>query len=145
MCRQRPTLNITTTPVGATVVLDGHPLAVKTPVRVRVKPWVNHTVMLSAAGYPAKKLDPISASPMSKQAIHFEFTSETHVIRVNHKAKVFLNGHQIGEGQQVELPKLPPTGKIEIRVEADGYQAWSRTYTDAKQIPPAVDVPLVQK
>ena len=59
--------------------------------------------------------------------------------------RLFVNNRQIGSGNRIELPNLDAPGQIEIKVEATGYNIWTRVFRSAQDIPHQINVRLVEK
>jgi len=141
------TLTLNTVPPGATVVLDGKVLHVKTPVSVSVKPHVEHIIEFQLTGYPTKRLDdPIKVGFRQSLDISVPFAQPERVVSITPvSGRVFVNDTQVGLGTRVELPRLDITGKVKLHVEATGYETWSHSFDSPEQVPTAIDVALRKK
>ncbi len=140
-----PTMNINTNPMGARVFLDGQDTGARTPVSISVKPWTAHELELKADGYMPLRHGPFEMGPMESQDLGVKFKPAERAIQIGPvPGKLFINDTQLGEGADLKLPK-DLKGRVELKVEAEGHEPWTRVFGDADEIPARLEVSLTPK
>jgi hypothetical protein len=138
-----PTLSLATEPPGAKVILDGRALTVGTPLKVRVKPYFGHLVVLELDGHPARTIGPIDVGFGERPSYAIRFERVRHLVNIlGMTGKVTLNGKVAGSGRTVELPTLERDKPIELKVEAAGMKPWLYTFDKLASLPVSLDIPL---
>ncbi len=122
---------VETTPPGATVELDGVVVG-QTPFRQTDLPRGVHTLRVSLEGHATsfRRYDTSQGGKAEFTARLFEDASRV-LIRTGHKeAKVFVEGHFVGQGRTVDLGPVQ-RGKYELQVSAPGL----KTLTEKVLVP----------
>ena len=141
-----PKLTLTTVPNGAQVILNNRDSKAKTPVMLKVKPWVAHRVEFRLDGYHPKVLEKLEGGLMDTQLHNIVLVASTRIIHISPQAaRVFLNDRKIGSGTRLELPKLDDVGRVEIKIEATGFKTWSKMFESGAVVPHALKVELEKK
>ena len=83
---------------------------------------------------------------MDQKIVEMKLIAETRFVTIRPvSGRVFVNNRQVGSGNRIELPNLDAPGQIEIKVEATGYETWTRVFPTADDIPHQTKVRLVEK
>ena len=139
-----PELQISTSPSGAQISIDGRLQAGMTPIVVRMAPGQRHRIELRAKGYRTA-LREITDGVVRAQSYTLEVALERiaptlYISPVD--GRVFVNNAEIGRGREVQLVRMPDVGAVRIRVEAPGYEPYVVSFESAAQMPVSLDIPL---
>jgi serine/threonine protein kinase len=139
-----PEVTFETEPAGATVRIDERVMGERTPARFAVRPNVEHRVELQLEGYVPRELSPsVELSFFGSRTYQVALERLTPKIRVSPVAgRVFVNDTLVGTGAEVDLVGVAPGTEVKLRVEADGFIAWSQTFAKLSDVPASLDVPL---
>jgi serine/threonine protein kinase len=136
-----PRIEITSEPSGASILLDGRP-AGRTPAVVRVEPGVPHRIELRRRGYRSvarQLVGQVSRGGSYDLAVQMR---PAQTIHVSPAAVVRVNGEEVGRGERVELPTLPP-GPVVVTAEAPGHRGYERRFSGPEAVPESWDVTLL--
>jgi hypothetical protein len=113
---------VETSPAGATVEVDGE-VAGQTPLRQTDLPRGVHTVQVSLEGYAAsfRRYDTSAGGKIEFSARLFEDASRVVIHTGRKDARVYVEGHFVGEGRKVDVGEVQ-RGRYEVQVDAPGFQ-----------------------
>jgi serine/threonine protein kinase len=141
-----PKLKLETDPPGATVVVDEVVADQVAPVMVKVAPGQAHIVELRLEGYRSERReisDGVGRGRTYTLPVPLKrITPELDIRPV--EGTVFVNGQKAGQGTHVRLDKLPTSGVIQIKVEAEGRKPWALEFERPGMIPESIDIPLAE-
>ncbi len=140
-----PEVTFETTPPGAAVRLDDRVMSERTPSRFAVRPNVDHRIELRLEGYAPRELGDVELGFFGSRTYQVALEKLSPKIRTNVDARVFVNDILAGTGKEVELINVNPAVEVKLRVEADGYIAWSQTFARLADVPVSIDVPLTEQ
>jgi hypothetical protein len=139
-----PSLQVDSRPAGASVLIDGE-LRGSTPLRHKVAPGQAHRVEVEAAGHRrAVRVLSDDLSLGKTYALQVELEPFRPRVVLPADGTVSVNGRVVGRGRTVELPGLPPSGAVTLRVEAEGYDSYEHRFEQATDLPAALDVPMTK-
>ncbi len=145
-------LQITSSPTGAKIIIDGHEMAQTTPAEIReLEIGRKYSFKLQLPSYSewASEVEVKSADPMTIQAALIPISPPTPLpptptpvpqpvppvlgsINITSKpsgAKITLNGKYTGKTTPDTLKDLTADQKATITLSKEGYQDWSKTVT----------------
>ncbi len=139
-----PSLQVDSRPAGASVLIDGE-LQGATPLRHKVAPGRAHRVEVEAAGHlRAVRVLSDDLGLGKTYALSVELEPFRPRVLLPADGTVSVNGKVVGRGRTVELPGLPPSGAVTLRVEAEGYESYEHRFEQATDLPAALDVPMAR-
>lgn len=138
-----PTLDVSTTPPGATVLINGLPAAGTTPLSINVAPDRELRVELSLPGHQPVVREVSGVERGQTYAINIELAPLEPELRIApNGGRVSLNDKEIGFGSKVKLTGVDPNAPAVVRVEANGFETFHREWTRGSEIPAILDVEL---
>ena len=139
-----PRLKLSSEPQGAVVLVDGVEAPGRTPLVVQVEPERRHRIEFRLEGYQRTLREITEGIGRAKT-----YTLTVAMDRLPPKVflpvpgRVLLNGRLVGRGREVSLIDLARFKReVTLRVEANGYEPYEVQFPSAREIPPALDVPL---
>ena len=140
-----PKVTITSSPGSANVILNGRQTNTRTPITLKLKPFVEHVLAAELEGHkPAKAT--YRGNLLEQKVVEIKLIADKRFVIIKPvNGRLFVNNRQIGSGNRIELPNLDAPGQIEIKVEATGYNIWTRVFRSAQDIPHQINVRLVEK
>jgi glutaredoxin-related protein len=122
-------LNITTTPPGAQIFLDGSFIGVS-PIQVEVQPG-QHTVLATMPGYSAAQQS-FTVAPGETKTINLVLNPEQATLKVYSSpagASIYVNGQYRGVAPSAGLTLTLTPGTYTVEARLSGYQDASTTVT----------------
>jgi len=126
---QKTMLNITTTPPGAQIFLDGSFIGVS-PIQVEVQPG-QHTVLATMPGYSAAQQS-FTVAPGETKTINLVLNPEQATLKVYSSpagASIYVNGQYRGVAPSAGLTLTLTPGTYTVEARLSGYQDASTTVT----------------
>jgi glutaredoxin-related protein len=126
---QKTMLNITTTPPGAQIFLDGSFIGVS-PIQVEVQPG-QHTVLATMPGYSAAQQS-FTVAPGETKTINLVLNPEQATLKVYSSpagASIYVNGQYRGVAPSAGLTLTLTPGTYTVEAKLSGYQDASTTVT----------------
>jgi hypothetical protein len=126
---QKTMLNITTTPPGAQIFLDGSFIGVS-PIQVEVQPG-QHTVLATMPGYSAAQQS-FTVAPGETKTINLVLNPEQATLNVYSSpagASIYVNGQYRGVAPSAGLTLTLTPGTYTVEARLSGYQDASTTVT----------------
>jgi hypothetical protein len=144
-----PKLKLDSSPQGAQVTVDASIIAGKTPLTVRVEPKKKHLIDFELEGYKRARreiTEGIGNFRTYTLTVELEKRATSRTFMMPVEATVYVNDAEAGRGRSVEVSAFPNdgSGRLEIRVEADGYKPFKATFGSVDEIPPSLDIPLAK-
>jgi hypothetical protein len=120
------TVEVTSEPAGATILLDGEVLDKTTPATLTVKPNVHHRITLRKDGYEDAGEKTIKPEPESTAKVAFDLRRLTGNLRITGLVKgsvIHVDGVEIGTAgtESYDISGLP-VGRHRVTVAKDGYR-----------------------
>lgn len=126
---QKTMLNITTTPPGAQIFLDGSFIGVS-PIQVEVQPG-QHTVLATMPGYSAAQQS-FTVAPGETKTVNLVLNPEQATLKVYSSpagASIYVNGQYRGVAPSAGLTLTLTPGTYTVEARLSGYQDASTTVT----------------
>jgi hypothetical protein len=126
---QKTMLNITTTPPGAQIFLDGSFIGVS-PIQVEVQPG-QHTVLATMPGYSAAQQS-FTVAPGETKTVNLALNPEQATLKVYSSpagASIYVNGQYRGVAPSAGLTLTLTPGTYTVEARLSGYQDASTTVT----------------
>ncbi|MEE2901307.1 MAG: protein kinase [Myxococcota bacterium] len=140
-----PKVTITSSPNNASVILNGRKTNAKTPITLKLKPFVQHVISAEIDGYNSAK-EQYRGNLLEQKVVEIKLIADQRFVLIKPvNGRLFVNNRKIGDGEKIELPPLDALGQIEIKVEATGYNIWTRVFRSADDIPHQLKVRLIEK
>ena len=140
-----PKVTITSSPNNASVMLNGKKTNAKTPITLKLKPFVQHLISAEMEGYKSAQ-ESYRGNLLEQKMVELKLIADQRFVLIQPvNGRLFVNNRKIGSGSKVELPSLDAPGQIEIKVEATGYKIWTRVFRTAEDIPHQIKVRLIEK
>ncbi len=146
LVQQLGTLQINSTPSGASVYLNGTATGDLTNVTLSDKPVGVYNVTVELDGYDSSS-QIVTLTKDETEAISFTLVQQLGTLQINSTpsgASVYLNGTATGDLTNVTLADKP-VGVYNVTVELDSYDSSSQIVTLVKDEPEAVSFALVQQ
>jgi serine/threonine protein kinase len=139
-----PKLRLESDPVGALVIVDGLEVQGRAPVTVKVEPEKTHTIEFRMDGYRPERREITDGVGRGRTyALQVSLRRVVPTFELNGvNGTIFLNGKEAGRGMRLQLADIPMDQPVRIRIEADGYKAWERSFDRGALVPESIDVPL---
>ncbi|TAJ43207.1 PEGA domain-containing protein, partial [Methanofollis fontis] len=146
LVQQLGTLQINSTPAGASVYLNGTATGDLTNVTLADKPVGTYNVTVELEGYdPATEI--VTLSKDETEDVSFTLVQQLGTLQINSTpagASVYLNGTATGDLTNVTLADKP-VGTYNVTVELDGYDPATEVVTLSKDETEEVAFTLVQQ
>ncbi|MBK6689612.1 MAG: serine/threonine protein kinase [Deltaproteobacteria bacterium] len=139
-----PKLKLDSDPSGVQVFIDhsAEPIGV-TPIELRVAPELGHLLEFRAPGYrPTAREITDSIGRLRTYTLKVQLDRISPRFDISTDAKVLVNGSEVGNGRSVQLDTLPETGNVKVRIEAEGFVPFERTYATRNDLPEIQQVNL---
>jgi serine/threonine protein kinase len=141
-----PTLQITSAPTGAEVMINGAQVPGTTPVELEVEPGVEQHIEVTLEGYEPVARDVGGIERGQTYAITITLDRVVPELRIAPVAgRVIVNGRDRGVGPRIKLSGLDPEQPVDLRVEANGFETHLSSWPRAAQIPAIVDIEMKRK
>jgi len=121
------TVEVTSEPAGATILLDGQPLDKTTPATLTVKPNVHHRIALRKNGYEEAEEKSVKPEPESIAKLDFRLRRLTGDLRITGLAKgaiITVGDVEVGTArtESYDISGLP-VGRHRVLVTKEGYRS----------------------
>ncbi|MEM7677054.1 MAG: PEGA domain-containing protein, partial [Myxococcota bacterium] len=142
-----PRLKLSSEPAGAAVLVDGVQAPGRTPLVVQVEPERRHRIEFRLDGYQRTLREITEGIGRAKTyTLTVQMARVPPTVFLPVSGRVSVNDRIVGEGRKVQLTNVDrTTGKVRLRVVADGYEPYEVRFRSAKEIPSSLDVPLRKK
>ncbi len=138
-----PKLDITTSPPGAEVSINGSAVPGMTPMAIEVEANVGQHIEISLRGYQRVSRDLNAVERGQTYAINIELSPLEPEVRIAPQGgRVFMNDREIGSGSNVKLTGVEAEVPVLLRIEANGFETYLREWPRGSEIPAIIDVEL---